>query len=114
MQNEVVLQIEASGFLSDVYTVQLINRPELTQLKATLDYPAYLKRKSEQLNNAGNLEIPEGTKVTWQIGASSPRGGLEDPIAERQNRADFSIRCRARKSPMNQGSDVRAPENHCS
>ena len=71
MQNEVVLQIEASGFLSDVYTVQLINRPELTQLKATLDYPAYLKRKSEQLNNAGNLEIPEGTKVTWQIGAYS-------------------------------------------
>jgi len=71
MQNEVALQIEASGFLSEVYTIQLINRPELTQLKATLDYPAYLNRKSEQLNNAGNLEIPEGTKVTWQIGASS-------------------------------------------
>ena len=71
IQNEIVLQIEASGFLSDVYTIQLINRPELTQLKATLDYPAYLNRKSEQLNNAGNLEIPEGTKVTWQIGASN-------------------------------------------
>jgi len=71
MQNEVVIQIEASGFLSDVYNIQLINRPELTQLKATLDYPAYLNRKPEQLNNAGNLEIPEGTKVTWQIGASS-------------------------------------------
>ncbi len=71
MQNELVLQVEASGFLSDVYTIQLINRPELTQLKATLDYPAYLNRKTEQLNNAGNLEIPEGTKVTWQIGASS-------------------------------------------
>lgn len=71
MQNELVLQVEASGFLSDVYTIQLINRPELTQLKATLDYPPYLKRRPEQLNNAGNLEIPEGTNVTWQIGASS-------------------------------------------
>jgi len=30
MQNEIVLQIEASGFLSEVYTVELINRPELT------------------------------------------------------------------------------------
>ncbi len=71
MQNELVLQVEASGFLSGEYTIQLINRPELTQLKATLDYPAYLNRKPEQLNNAGNLEIPEGTKVTWKIGASS-------------------------------------------
>ena len=71
MQNGIALQIEASGFLSGVYSVELINRPELTQLKATLEYPAYLKRKPEQLTNAGNLEIPEGTKVTWQIGASS-------------------------------------------
>jgi hypothetical protein len=71
IQNEIVLQIEASGFLSEVYTIQLVNRPELTQLKASLEYPAYLKRKQEQLTNAGNLEIPEGTKVTWQIGASS-------------------------------------------
>jgi len=70
MQNEMVLQIEGSGFLSDVYTIVLINRPELTELKAALDYPAYLKRKPEELNNAGNLEIPEGTKVTWQIGTS--------------------------------------------
>lgn len=71
IQNEVILQIEASGFLSDVYTIQLINRPELTQLKATLEYPNYLNRKPEQLTNAGNLEIPEATKVSWQIGASS-------------------------------------------
>lgn len=71
MQNEVSLQIEASGFFSDPYTIQLINRPELTQLKATIEFPAYLNRKSEELINAGNLEIPEGTKVTWQIGAAS-------------------------------------------
>jgi len=71
IQNEIALQIEASGFLSEVYTIELINRPELTQLKAILDYPFYLNRKPEELTNAGNLEIPEGTKVTWQIGASS-------------------------------------------
>lgn len=71
IQNEVVLQIEASGYLSDVYTILLVNRPELTQLKATLEYPTYINRKVEELNNAGNLEIAEGTKVTWQIGASS-------------------------------------------
>jgi hypothetical protein len=71
MQNEITLQVEASGFLSEVYTIQLVNRPELTQLKAKLEYPAYLNQKPDQLTNAGNLEIPEGTKVTWQIGASN-------------------------------------------
>jgi len=71
VQAGIVLQVEASGFLSDVYTIDLINRPELTQIKATLEFPAYLKIKAEQLTNAGNLEIPEGTKVTWQVGTSN-------------------------------------------
>lgn len=71
IQNEVVFQLEGSGFLSDVYTIQLISRPELTQLKAVLDFPPYLNRKREELNNAGNLEIAEGTRVTWNIGASN-------------------------------------------
>ncbi|MEY4929646.1 MAG: hypothetical protein RI909_370 [Bacteroidota bacterium] len=86
IQNEVVLQIEASGFLSEVYTIQLINRPELTQLKAILDFPSYLNRKPEELTNAGNLEIPEGTKVTWQIGASSTsKATIQFSSDQRQN-----------------------------
>ena len=71
MQSSIDVQIEASGFLSDIYLIQLISRPELTQLKVLLNYPAYLNRKAEELTNAGNLEIAEGTRITWQIGASS-------------------------------------------
>lgn len=70
LQNEIDFQLEASGFFSDRNKIQLINRPELTQLKVTLNYPGYLRLKSQELNNAGNLEIPEGTNVTWKIGAA--------------------------------------------
>jgi hypothetical protein len=70
LQNPMSIQLEASGFYSNTYEVELINRPELTKLKAELDYPNYLGRKTEALLNAGNLEIPEGTKVTWSIDAS--------------------------------------------
>lgn len=70
IQNEIDFQLEGSGFFSDAHKIQLISRPELTQLKVTLDYPAYLGLKAQDLNNAGNLEIPEGTKVTWKIGAA--------------------------------------------
>ncbi|MEQ8423064.1 MAG: DUF4175 family protein, partial [Cyclobacteriaceae bacterium] len=71
LQNEVPFQFEASGFYSDAYTINLINRPELTQLKVNLNFPGYLSRQPEVLLNTGNLEIPEGTRVTWLIGAAN-------------------------------------------
>lgn len=71
LQNEIPFQFEASGFYSDGYTINMINRPELTQLKVTLTYPRYLAKQSEVLLNTGNLEIPEGTNITWQIGAAN-------------------------------------------
>lgn len=71
LQNEITFQFEASGFLSDSYTIRLINRPELSGLNVQLDYPRYLGRKSEQLTNAANLEVPEGTRITWRINTSN-------------------------------------------
>jgi hypothetical protein len=71
LQNELDIQIEASGFLSSVYKIRLVNRPELNQLKVVLNYPTYLRRKPDELINSGNLEIPEGTVVTWKIGTSN-------------------------------------------
>ncbi len=71
IQSEIGFQIEASGFFSDAYTIALANRPEITELKVSLEYPRYLGRRSEELKNAGNLEVPEGTKVTWNIGTAN-------------------------------------------
>ncbi len=77
IQNEVPFQLDASGFYSDAYTIKIVNRPELTQLKMKLDFPRYLGRRSEELVNSGNLEIPEGTKITWQIAtANSSKASL--------------------------------------
>lgn len=71
IQNEMTFQFEGSGFLSDPHTISLINRPELTQLKVTFEYPRYLGKANDQMLNAGNLEVPEGTKVSWQIHTSN-------------------------------------------
>ncbi|HZY80496.1 MAG TPA: DUF4175 family protein [Cyclobacteriaceae bacterium] len=70
IQAPMTFQFEASGFFSSNYTIELVNRPELTELKIDLSFPRYLGRKSEQLTNTGNLEIPEGTKVTWTVGGT--------------------------------------------
>jgi hypothetical protein len=59
--------VEAAGFFSEDFSVRVVNRPELNQFKIDLIYPRYLHRSNEQLLNAGNLEIPEGTEVTWRM-----------------------------------------------
>lgn len=71
LQNEIPFQLEASGFYSDKHLINLINRPELTQLKVILDYPRYLGKQREVLMNTGNLEVPEGTRISWEIGTAN-------------------------------------------
>lgn len=71
VQEPFTFQLEAAGFFSSPYSVQLVNRPELTGFKITLDYPKYLGRKSKELINAGNLEIPEGTVVNWNLSTAN-------------------------------------------
>jgi hypothetical protein len=76
LQNAMTIQLEASGFYSNPYQVTLVSRPELTQLSVKLEFPRYLARRDEQLTNTGNLEIPEGTHVTWNIGAAGTKQAL--------------------------------------
>lgn len=71
LQNSFSFQFEAAGFFSGVYEVTVANRPELLKFKVDLDYPRYIQRKNESINNAGNLEIPEGTIVTWNLQTSN-------------------------------------------
>lgn len=71
LQQPKSFQIEAAGYYSESFEITLANRPELTQLAIELQYPKYLQRKNERLINAGNLEIPEGTVVTWKLNTSS-------------------------------------------
>lgn len=70
IQRPLAVQFEASGFFSDPINISIVNRPELTGLSITLNFPKYLGRKSELLLNAGNLEVPEGTTANWRIGTA--------------------------------------------
>ena len=67
LQNEFDFQLEAAGFFSDVYHLSVISRPELSGFNVDLLFPRYIGRRSESLLNAGNLEIPEGTVVSWKL-----------------------------------------------
>ncbi|MEX2235023.1 MAG: DUF4175 family protein [Cyclobacteriaceae bacterium] len=67
IQRPIEFQIEAAGFFSDGYALEIVNRPELTRFNVELEYPRYLQRNNEKLTNAGNLDVPEGTNVRWRL-----------------------------------------------
>ncbi len=70
IQSPINLQIEGSGFFSPLYKINLVNRPEVTQVKYTLAFPSYTGKRTQEIVNAGNIEIPEGTRVNWTIQTS--------------------------------------------
>jgi len=52
---------------SKEYAVEVIAKTAIGKLQATLEFPKYLGRPTEVIENAADLTIPEGTKVTWSV-----------------------------------------------
>lgn len=60
-----LFQLMADGFYSENYELKSVPNPLISAFKIDLNYPAYLKKKNETLNNTGDLLIPAGTIVKW-------------------------------------------------
>jgi len=69
LQRGLDFHLEASGFNSPTYKIELIDRPAVLSFNVRLDYPAYLNKPNEQLTNVGNLLVPQGTLVHWEFAA---------------------------------------------
>lgn len=67
LQKSESFNFEAAGYYSKDYQLNLVSRPNIKNFTAFLSYPAYLKKSNERLSNIGNMQIPEGTNVQWQI-----------------------------------------------
>ncbi|MGF1922694.1 MAG: DUF4175 family protein [Bacteroidia bacterium] len=67
IQENKSIRFFGGGFNSSSFMISVNPRPTLLNMSASLVYPAYLKRKAEEISNVGDLLIPEGTKVTWKM-----------------------------------------------
>ncbi len=70
-QQDLNFQIEAAGFYSDPLFLRIVNRPELLALTVQLLFPRYIGRPAQLLENIGNLEVPEGTRITWKLSTAN-------------------------------------------
>lgn len=67
IQEDKKLIFKGGGFSSSFFTVTVKPRPELLSTTATLSYPTYLGKHTEDIANVGDMLLPEGTKVTWHF-----------------------------------------------
>ncbi len=71
IQRDVSFTIEAAGFTSGTYDINVVERPNLKDFSVFLNYPDYLGKENERLNNVGNLQVPEGTNISWKFNVVS-------------------------------------------
>lgn len=71
IQQSKTFNFEAAGFKSSTHKLEVVDRPNLKNFNVYLQYPKYLGRKDERRENVGNLQIPEGTNVKWQLNTLS-------------------------------------------
>ncbi|GAA3971518.1 DUF4175 family protein [Mucilaginibacter dorajii] len=67
LQQDTRFKLIGNGFASAEYLVKVNQKPALLHFDVELNYPAYLHKKNETLVNAGDLVLPAGTNVKWQL-----------------------------------------------
>lgn len=67
LKESLSFHFEANGFESQNYQLGVVAKVALGKFEASLDYPEYLGKNDEIIKNAGDLEVPEGTLVTWNV-----------------------------------------------
>ena len=67
VQDDFSFAFSANGFFSDQYELKVIPSPRLIDFGIALTFPAYLQRSSENIQNTGDLVVPEGTQVQWSF-----------------------------------------------
>ncbi|MFD2514000.1 DUF4175 family protein [Pontibacter locisalis] len=114
-QKDISFQLEGSGFTSGDYQLQLLSRPNLKDFYMEVQYPAYLNRKPEYVQNTGNATIPEGSTINWNFKATETNNinlVFDDPkqIIEATKREDaFSA---SKKFIQSQNYNIKLQNEH--
>ena len=60
-------QISTDEVSSKNYTLTVLPKPVIISFVMQLDYPSYLGKNNEIIDNNGDAAVPEGTKITWKF-----------------------------------------------
>jgi len=67
IKNDVNFYLSGNGVTSRTYQIEVIQVPKLVDFEMRLNYPKYLNKKAESIKGTGNMRVPEGTNVSWNL-----------------------------------------------
>ena len=65
MNSSKEFHFKSGKFISPTYKIEVKPSPKIISFSLKIDYPKYLKRKTDIIKNAGDISIPEGSKIQW-------------------------------------------------
>lgn len=84
--------LEAAGYRSKSYELDLKNRPELISLNISVIPPLYTNAERQNLTNTGSLLVLEGSEVIWRVSTANTNNVLlllNNSQIEAERTADF-------------------------
>ena len=67
INDDVTFQCEANGFKSETFKLNVLQRPNIEQVRIKLNYPKHTGMAPIELNDLSDITVPEGTVVNWEI-----------------------------------------------
>ncbi len=62
---------QSNGFTSQQFKVDVLKKPVLEDISLKLKYPKHTGLSNEELNNIGDVSVPEGTLIEWNLKAKN-------------------------------------------
>lgn len=104
LQEPVRFYVASNGVRSNTFELHVIKAPLIQNIFLHLDYPGYIRKKDETIQNTNHLTIPEGTRLTWDVSASAtdevlfiPDNGASELFTE-TSKQGFEFKKRAKRS----------------
>lgn len=126
VQQDQVFHFTAEGFRSADHTLKVVPHPMVLDFRMALEFPPYLGLENTTVSNTGDVTVPAGTRITWDLQARSTdrlelvfddttlvldpaaRSGSGEPVFKAQRRflAARSYRMNARKGDRTSDADL--------
>ena len=67
LSNDIYFTINTDDYTSESFHLIVLPKPTIYSFDVLLNYPHYLNRKRDIIENSGDLIVPEGTDIKWLI-----------------------------------------------
>src|SRR5690606_2557994 len=112
LQENKIFRFKAGEFYSDEYQIKISKKPALLNFKIQLQYPSYLNKRNETLENPGDITVPEGTIVNWTFTTENTNelsfGYLKNKYLLRKEKNQFQHQLKAKET----GTYTLQPKNN--